>query len=282
MSTDPKNASNLPSFDDSKSQNTDNQSSATQNLDSQNLALFQTLIPGGHHWCGRINRHHTLTLTSLADNANLSLYVVNADEKLERFNMPDSLKAQHTLYLSQGHVLYSDMGRVLASITSDDHGWNDVLCGASNATTIANQYGKKTFQEARNDRHLSGVDGLLTDMAKFALTAADLTATLNLFSKVVPDNDGQLSYITSDNTNQAITLRFEMNCLVFLCNAPHPLDPATIYNPADVELSLNRSQPIASISDSDVCRDSCAQNQRGFENNARYFGDYTPATAALI
>ena len=69
MSTDPKNASNLPSFDDSKSQNTDNQSSATQNLDSQNLALFQTLIPGGHHWCGRINRHHTLTLTSLADNA---------------------------------------------------------------------------------------------------------------------------------------------------------------------------------------------------------------------
>jgi urea carboxylase-associated protein 2 len=272
MPMDTNNASNQRSFDGSNSQNSV----------KQNSALFQTTIPGGHHWCGRINRHHTLTLTSLANNANLSLYVVNADEKLERFNMPDSLKAQHTLYLSQGHVLYSDMGRVLASITSDDHGWNDVLCGASSATNISEQYGKKTFQDARNNSYLSGVDGLLTDMTKFALTAADLTATLNLFSKVVPNNDGQLSYVTSDNTNQSITLRFEMNCLVFLSNAPHPLDPATIYNPADIELSLNRAQPITSISESDDCRDSCAQNQRGFENNARYFGDYAPATAALI
>lgn len=252
------------------------------NASPQDLALFQTLIPGGHHWCGRINKNHTLTLTALADNANLSLYIVNADEKLERFNMPDSLKAQHTLYLSQGHVLYSDMGRVLASITSDDHGWNDVLCGASSATNISEKYGEKTFQDARNDRYLSGADGLLTDMAKFALTAADLTATVNLFSKVVPDLEGQLSYVTTDNTNQAITLRFEMNCLVFLCNAPHPLDPSATYAPADIELSLNSTPSITLITESDICRDSCAQNQRGFENNARYFGDYMPATAALI
>ncbi len=70
---------------------------------------------------------------------------MNAAEKLERFNMPDSLKAQHTAFLSQGHVLYSDMGRVMASIVHDDHGWNDVLCGSSTTEQIEKYYGLQTF-----------------------------------------------------------------------------------------------------------------------------------------
>ncbi|MGO3634287.1 urea amidolyase associated protein UAAP1 [Psychrobacter sp.] len=235
-------------------------------------------LPSGHHWCGRINKNHVLTLKSLAANANASLYVVNADEKLERFNMPDSLKAQHTLYLSKGHVLYSDLGRVLASIISDDHGWNDAICGPSTAAMIKSQYGEKTFQDARNDRYQNALDGLLTEMTKFSLDERDLTATLNLFSKVTSDSQGQLSYINADNTEQSISLRFEMNCLVFICNAPHPLDPSTSYDPADIELTLQQAAPIAPMTESDVCRDSCEQNQRGFMNNARYFGDYANAS----
>ena len=238
---------------------------------------FITPLPGGHHWCGRINRNHVLTLKSLAANANASLYVVNADEKLERFNMPDSLKAQYTLYLSEGHVLYSDMGRVMASIISDDHGWNDAICGPSTAAMVSRQYGEKTFQDARNERYQNGLDGLLTEMSKFALNESDLTATVNFFSKVTPDLQGQLSYIITDNTDQSISLRFEMNCLVFICNAPHPLDPSHIYDPADIELTISQAAPILPKGKSDVCRDSCEQNQRGFENNARYFGDYENA-----
>ena len=245
--------------------------------DSSYSDRFTTPLPGGHHWCGRINKNTVLTLKSLAANANASLYVVNADEKLERFNMPDSLKAQHTLYLSEGHVLYSDMGRVLASIISDDHGWNDAICGPSTAAMIGSQYGKKTFQDARNERYQNGLDGLLTEMSKFALNERDLTATINLFSKVTPDLQGQLSYIAADNTNQSIALRFEMNCLVFICNAPHPLDPSDIYDPADIELTIQQAAPIVPKAGFDICRDSCSQNQRGFENNARYFGDYTNA-----
>lgn len=235
---------------------------------------FTIPLPGGHHWCGRINKNHVLTLKSLAANANASLYVVNADETLERFNMPDSLKAQHTFYLSKGHVLYSDMGRVLASIIHDDHGWNDAVCGPSTADMISQQYGKKTFQDARNDRYQSGLDGLLIEMSKFALNDSDLSATVNVFSKVVPDLQGKLSYVPADNTDQSVSLRFEMNCLVFICNAPHPLDPSDIYDPADIELTVQAATPIAPKTEFDVCRDSCEQNQRGFENNARYFGDY--------
>ena len=233
-----------------------------------NQTLWTEVLPGGHHWSGRIQKGAVLRFQALSAHANVSLFCVNAADKLERFNMPDSLKGQHTAYLSAGHVLYSDLGRVMASIVTDEHGWNDVLCGASRAEQIAAQYGQQNFQAARNAMYQSGVDGLLVEMAKSSLGQTDLSATLNLFSKVAPNDAGELSYVTADNTDQVIELRFEMDCLVFLSAAPHALDQNPRYQPADIQLSLFKAHP---LNEHDICRDSCAQNQRAFQNNARYF-----------
>ena len=182
--------------------------------------------------------------------------------------MPDSLKGQHTAFLSTGHILASDLGRAMISIVKDDYGWNDAFCAPSTAQQIEQQFGSKTFQDARNDMYRNGKDSLLLEMTKFGLSATDLSSTLNLFSKVQPDDNGKLSYVASDNTNQVIELRFEMDCLVFLSSAPHALDNSTEYAPADVQLSLYKA---LLLSDSDVCRDSCPQNQRAFQNNNRYY-----------
>ena len=54
----------------------------------------------------------------LEGGANVSLLLYRADERLERLNLPDTLKAQHTAHLTAGNVLYSDMGRILASIVT--------------------------------------------------------------------------------------------------------------------------------------------------------------------
>jgi hypothetical protein len=59
----------------------------------------------------------------------------------------------------------------------------------------------------------NGLDSLLIEMSKYSLGQIDLSATVNLFSKVTPDDAGALSYVGSDNTNQIIELRFEMDCL---------------------------------------------------------------------
>ena len=64
-----------------------------------NQAIWTELLPGGHHWSGRIQKGTILRFTSLGAQANVSLFCVNAADVLERFNMPDSLKGQHTAYL---------------------------------------------------------------------------------------------------------------------------------------------------------------------------------------
>ncbi|WP_171055747.1 urea amidolyase associated protein UAAP1 [Acinetobacter haemolyticus] len=233
-----------------------------------NQILWTEKLPGGHHWSGRVQKGTALQFKALASNANVSLFCVNAEDKLERYNMPDTLKGQHTAFLTTGNVLYSDLGRVMASIVKDDHGWNDTFCGASRPEQISKQFGQRRFQDARNEMYQNGVDGLLVEMAKFSLSQTDLSATVNLFSKVSPNDQGALSYTQSDNTSQIIELRFEMDCLVFLSAAPHGLDNSSLYQPSDIQLSLYKANPLA---DHDICRDACPQNQRAFQNNARYY-----------
>jgi len=231
--------------------------------------LWEETVPGGGHWSGLLRRGNTLRITDLHGRANVSLLLYNQEEKTERYNMPDTLKAQHTVYLTRGHVCYSDMGRVLCSIPEDTCGWHDTVCGALDAATLARKYGVHRFQEHRNAMYRNAVDGLLVEIGKWGLGKRDLVAPLNLFSKVVADDEGRLRFETAHRApGQYIDLRFEMNVLVALSAAPHPLDPARTYGPTPVRLTAWRSGTAGA---DDVCRLSCAENARGLLNTERYF-----------
>ena len=238
-------------------------------MTQQQNILWQEVIPGGNHWSGLIRRGTALRITDLEGGANLSALFYNTEDKLERYNMPDTLKAQHTAFLTKGNVCYSDMGRVMASIVADDVGWHDTICGMSDAKMIAAQYGESSYQTHRNDMYRNGKDGLLIELAKYGLGKRDLAPTVNFFSKVTPDADGNLSFLA--NNSQAggtVDIRFDMNVLLALSAAPHPLDPKKTYQPSAVKLSAYNAGPVTR---DDICRNYCQQNGRGFVNTERYY-----------
>lgn len=231
--------------------------------------LWEELVPGGNHWSGLMRRGNMLRLTDLRGGANVSALFYNAEEKLERYNMPDTLKAQHTAYLTAGNVCFSDMGRVLCSIVADSVGWHDTWCGTSDATMLRERHGEQRFQTHRNAMHRNGRDGLLIELGKWGLGKRDLVANVNFFSKAVSDEAGRLRYVPGHSREgDGLDLRFEMNTLVVLSTAPHPLDLRPEYDPAPVRLSAWRGQPVAS---DDPCRKSCPQNERGFINTERLY-----------
>jgi urea carboxylase-associated protein 2 len=183
--------------------------------------------------------------------------------------MPDTLKSQHTAYLTRGHVCCSDMGRVLCSIPEDSCGWHDTVCGARDAPGLAKKYGAARFQEHRNAMYRNGLDGLLVELGKWGLGKRDVVANLNLFSKVVADGEGRLTFDAAHREpSQYIDLRFEMNVLVAFSTAPHPLDPTPRYDPKAVKLVAWRSGTAGA---DDVCRLSCPENGRALINTERYF-----------
>jgi urea carboxylase-associated protein 2 len=227
--------------------------------------LLSELVPGGAHWSYVLPRGTTLRIVALEAGANLSVVLYSAREKLERYNMPDSLKAQHTARYTRGHVLMSDMGRALASITSDSLGWHDPLGLLLDDRRMAEQYGERGYQTARNDMYRSGRSGLLIEIGKYGLSKRDLIAPVNFFSKVTVDDQGRFGFTPGHcREGDHVDLRLDMDVILAFSSAPHPLDPSPVYAPKKIGLALWRSGPAAA---DDVCRTFRPENARALHNS---------------
>jgi urea carboxylase-associated protein 2 len=179
------------------------------------------------------------------------------------------LKAQHIARLTKGFVLYSDMGRVLCSVTGDTVGWHDPIGGCSNAQLVKGKYGVATYQDYRNDCFKNTRDSFLFELGKYGLGARDLIANVNFFSKVQVGPDGAMKYIPNNSApGSSVELRAEMNVLAILNTCQHPLDPSPNYDPKPVKLEIHRVAPPAA---DDACRMSRPENERGFTLTERYF-----------
>ncbi len=230
---------------------------------------FEETVQPGANWSHVLKRGTTLRITDVDGGANVAVLLYNFELPAERLNLPDTLKCQHTVRLTKGHCLYSDMGRILASIIEDTCGWHDPLAGCSTAKGIQRKYGTKTYQQARNDFYRNAHDGFLTELGKYNLGERDLAMNVNLFSKVTVDEAGTLSFHAGNSRAGAfLDLRAEMNTLVVLNTCVHPLDPSPVYAPKSVHLSVRTSTPPGP---GDFCRNSRPENQRGFILTERYF-----------
>jgi uncharacterized protein YcgI (DUF1989 family) len=206
--------------------------------------LFEEIIQPGASWSHVLKRGTALRITDVEGGANVGALFYNFECATERYNMPDTLKAQHIARLTKDFVLYSDMGRILCSITGDTAGWHDPLGGCSAA----------------------GRDSFLIELEKWGLGPRDLVANVNFFSRIDVSNDGSMSYHEGNSkAGSFVELRAEMNILTILNTCPHPLSTSEA---RPVHLSVRKVAPPTL---DDACRISRPENGRGFTLTERYF-----------
>jgi uncharacterized protein len=231
--------------------------------------LHSETLRGGQSWSGVIRRGNTLTLIDKAGAGCVAALFYNADAPIERYNMPDTLKAQHIARLTAGNCLYSDMGRVLCSVLEDSCGWHDTITGISNAKLSQAKYGDGSYAALRNAYYKNSRDNFLIELGKHELGKRDLVPNVNFFVKVAVDEQGNLAYVADNSpAGSRVKLRCDMNTLVVLSNTPHPSDPRTGYAPTDVELQIHAGFALTS---DDACLTHCAESGRAFALNERYF-----------
>jgi len=231
--------------------------------------LWEETVQPAASWSHVLKRGTCLRITDVEGGANAGALFYNFECPTERFNMPDTLKAQHIARLTKGFVLYSDMGRILCSITDDTVGWHDPLGGCSNAGQVKAKYGEARYQEHRNQYYRNGHDSFVGELGKWGLGPRDLTSNVNFFSRVDVAADGAITFHAGNSTAGAyVDLRAEMNVLVILNTCPHPLDPSPQYNPKLVHLAIRR---VPAAGPDDPCRVSRPENGRGFTLTERYF-----------
>ncbi|WP_437557095.1 urea amidolyase associated protein UAAP1 [Acidithiobacillus sulfuriphilus] len=240
-----------------------------ETAEHQGHDLWSEEISGGAHTSFIIRRNTVLRIMDMEGAANVVALFYNHEEKLERYNMADTLKAQHTAYLTQGLVCYSDMGRILCSIIADTCGWHDTICGMTDATQVRQKYGEKTYQNAHNAMHRNARDSVLIELGKWGCGKRDIVPNVNFFSKVTADDSGELHFIANHSKpGDFVDLRFEMNTLVILAACQHPLDPNPNYVPKPIRITARST---SSASRYDFCRKSHPENERGFYNTEILF-----------
>ena len=161
---------------------------------TQPSILWEETIQPGATWSHVLKRGTALRITDIEGGANVGALFFNFECPVERYNMPDTLKAQHIAKLTKGAVLYSDMGRILCSIIDDTVGWHDPIGGASSAKSVAEKYGAKSYQECRNDYTKNARDSFLMELGKWGLGPRDFNSNLNFFSRVSVSHDGAMNF----------------------------------------------------------------------------------------
>jgi len=230
--------------------------------------LYETTVAGGWNFSQIIRRGRSIRITDLEGGANVSALFYNAENCSERYNMGDTLKIQHIASLFRHTCIYSDMGRILMSVTDETCGWHDVICGVSHAAGMKEKFGANKYQDARNDFYRNGYDSLLVELAKYGMGRRDFTCTVNFFSKVGIDGEGNLSFAKDHSpAGSYVDLRAEMDTLVVFDTGMHPLNPSDKYLRKPVKVTISAVEPAAA---DDPCRRFCPENERGFINTETY------------
>ncbi|ADU27906.1 urea amidolyase associated protein UAAP1 [Ethanoligenens harbinense] len=231
--------------------------------------IWKNTFRAGEKWSGLIGRHKLLRFTAMEAGANLALLLYNRLELNEKYNMPDTLKAQHTAHLTAGNALFSDKGRVLASIVEDSIGWHDTIGGITTRESTDQKYGKTDYQTLRNDWLRNGYDNFMMELECNGLGPRDFVPPVNLFSKIRCDKDGHMHADPENCPKGAtVTLRTEMDVLLVLSNTPNPLDPRKDYPAVPVKMEVLPAAPEDSL---DPCMNSMPEVRRAYENTWDYY-----------
>lgn len=230
--------------------------------------IFTKQFRPGEKWSGAISKGKYIHFKALGDNANVSILMYNMHDTSERYNMPDTLKAQYTAHLTKGNVLMSDNGRVLASIVQDSLGWHDSISGYTTRSMTDEKYGKTDYQHQGNDYYRCGEENFKVELIRNNMSKRDIVPCLNIFSKVYVEEDGSMHYeLDHCKEGATITLRTEMDIILIASNTPNPLDPSEKYPSVPVSMEVYKAPPVDLT---DYCVNFRDENYRAFENTWDY------------
>ncbi|MBC7304086.1 MAG: DUF1989 domain-containing protein [Nocardia sp.] len=159
-------------------------------------------IPAGGYANVVLGRGTRVRLTDPSGTTCAHLFLLRAESPWERLNVADTVKVPWQAYLSTGHPLLSDQGRVLATVLADTSGHHDTLCGPT--------------ADGRRQLHLAA--------AKQGLEPRDVGPSIALFrgARVAPD--GAIASTGNGKAGAALDLVIHLPVTLLVANAPHPLD----------------------------------------------------------
>ncbi|CAN5440824.1 urea carboxylase-associated family protein [soil metagenome] len=148
-----------------------------------------------------------------------------------------SIDYANTIYLTKGHLLYSNRSRPMFTIVDDDVGRHDFLLTPCSRETFEIIYGN-------TDPHPSCFENLWRNLGEFGIPPDAIPTTFNIFMNVKVASDGTLSILPPrSKAGDALTLRAEMDLIVGLTACSAELSNNGSFKPIAYEIFESTERP---------------------------------------
>jgi urea carboxylase-associated protein 1 len=201
------------------------------------VSIVDVVLPAGQGWTQELAAGDQFRITDLEGNQAVDTLFFNSRDLDERYSATETIRAQASLYLTQGTRLMSSEGRALLTITDDTCGRHDTVGGACSAESNQVRYAldKKFMHNCR--------DSFLLALARYGrgMSKRDLTHNINFFMNVPVTPAGELTFADGvSGPGRYVEMRAEMDVLVLISNCPQLNNPCNAYNPTPVRLQVWR------------------------------------------
>jgi len=192
------------------------------------------IIPAKGHWAAEMTAGETLRIIDVEGQQAVDLICYNRHDLAEKFWAAHTAKLNRTIYVSEGHVLYSDRARSMMTITRDRVGVNDLICGSCSFDLDVFRYGSEKANKGC-------MDNFAESIAPWGLTRADIPMCFNIFLSYPVQEEGFVSLEDTEPPSKAgdfMDLRAEMDLLVSISNCPQENNPCTGFNPTPLRAQI--------------------------------------------
>lgn len=221
--------------------------------------LWDEVVAGGGYTSIVVPRGARVRLFDRDGDACAGVLLHRADRTAERLNVADTVKVQWQAYVGAGHLLLTDMGRVIASIVEDTAGRVDAFTGTSNRLSNEERYG----DGAPDGSAPNGRDHFAVALAKRGMSRRDIAPNVNFFKGVEIAPDGHLGLVHGDGSPGHVVLRCELDAVVSIVNVPHPLDDRDDYTVSPLRVTAWAGLPAAA---DDPIRTAGPEAERAYMN----------------
>lgn len=200
----------------------------------ENAERQRQRVDAGGNWGGRLAAGELLEIVDIEGRQGVDFLVYSAQDPLERYHAPNTIKKAGRIALSRGDVLYSDIARPLMTLVEDTVGHHDTIGGCCSAPSNELLYGAAGCSGCR--------ENFLAALEPFGLGRRDIVPNINFFCDV-PVHD---HYLFSDGVfrpgrsgpGDHVVLRAERDVICVLSNCPQVNNPCNDGRPGPIEVVI--------------------------------------------
>jgi uncharacterized protein len=198
------------------------------------LIVRDDVVGPGEGWVEVVRRGQILRIVDQAGKQGVDFLCYAAESHEERYHAANTMKKARSIWLTTGHVLYSDVARPMFTIVDDTCGRHDTIGGCCSASSNFLMYGVTDVPGCR--------ETFLRLLGRYGMGRRDIVANFNFFSNVPVGPDGRLAdTVFVDGLSRPgdfVDLRAEMNVLALVANCPQVNNPCAGLHPTPVRVTI--------------------------------------------